>query len=478
MLHLIAAGRSWRLLVRIGIATIAVGMATALQLPTEIKVPGEPFLLYFIVVVLASIFLGRAAGFFTAGATTMASVLWFEPVFLFKLYHAVDLLTVEVYAIAAAASAEGLCRLVDNMLAERSEADAQRLQRHEAETRLTAIERMTRSLAESEARFRATFDNAAVGIAHVTPDGRWLRVNNAMSRILGWPADELVSKSFPDITHPDDLEVELGLLEQLRDGTIDSYNADKRYIRKDGTVVWTRRTVSCVRDSDGSIDYLVSVVEDISARKRAEEQVRLLMREANHRAKNMLMLVQAVARQSAACDRDDFMGRFTERLQALAANQDLLIQHKWQSVDLEKLVRAQLAPFSDASGSRITASGPPLRLNAAAAQALGLALHELATNAGKYGALSTDVGRVDVSWQFDDDTFVMSWIEGQGPPVRPPERRGFGSTVIESMVKQTLNAEVRLNYASSGLEWRLTCHAAHALEGESDSHRAGSAAVS
>jgi two-component sensor histidine kinase len=146
------------------------------------------------------------------------------------------------------------------------------------------------------------------------------------------------------------------------------------------------------------------------------------MREVSHRAKNMLSLVQAIARQTAAREPEDFIGRFTERIQALAANQDLLVRNKWQGVDTEDLVRAQLAPFADLIESRIAVHGPKLRLNAAAAQAVGLALHELATNAGKYGALSTDAGRVDVGWRLGGDIFAMSWTERDGPPVRPPER--------------------------------------------------------
>jgi two-component sensor histidine kinase len=105
-----------------------------------------------------------------------------------------------------------------------------------------------------------------------------------------------------------------------------------------------------------------------------------------------------------------------------------------------------------------------LRLNAAAAQAIGLALHELATNAGKYGALSVDAGRVDVRWRLDGDTFVMSWTERNGPLVSPPGRRGFGSTVVDSMAKLTVGGNVELDYAPSGLMWRLTCPAANALE--------------
>ena len=321
-----------------------------------------------------------------------------------------------------------------------------------------------RELAESEARFRATFENAAVGITHVAPDGRFLRFNKALSRLVGWPADELITKSVQEITHPDDRAADLAQSKQLEDGTVDSYSMEKRDLRKDGTIVWIRLTRSCVHKHDGSVDYFVGVIEDISARKRAEEYTHLLMREANHRAKNLLCLVQVIARQTAAGNPEDFVRRFSERIHALAANQDLLGRNQHQGVDLEDLVPTHLAHFEDLVGSRITALGPKLRLNAAAAQAIGLALHELATNAGKYGALSTDRGRVDIGWAMTDDTFTMSWTERSGPPVRPPERLGFGSTVIEAMVRQAVSGEVQLNYASRGLEWRLTCPAANALE--------------
>ncbi len=323
---------------------------------------------------------------------------------------------------------------------------------------------VTGILAEREARFQATFDNAAVGIAHVAPDGRWLRVNQALCRILGYPVDELLTMTFQDVTYPDDLPAELAQVERMREGKLDNYDMDKRYLRKDGAIVWGRLTRSAVRKSDKSIDYFVAVIEDISARKRAEEQVHLLMREANHRIKNLLGLVQVIARQTAAGSPEDFVGRFTERVQALAANQDLLGRDQQQGADLEDLIRTQLAHFADLVGSRITLRGPKLRLNAAAAQAIGLALHELATNAGKYGALSVGAGRTDVGWRLSDDIFTMDWTERDGPPVSPPDRRGFGSTVIASMAKLSVGGEVQLDYARTGLTWRLTCPAMNALE--------------
>jgi two-component sensor histidine kinase len=133
-------------------------------------------------------------------------------------------------------------------------------------------------------------------------------------------------------------------------------------------------------------------------------------------------------------------------------------------VDADDLVRAELGHFADLVGSRITVHGSPVRLNPAAAQAIGLALHELAANGSAYGALSTEAGRVDVDWQSEGDVFTMNWTERDGPPVRPPERKGFGSTVIDPMACRTLGADVQLDYAPLGLVWRLTCSAASALE--------------
>src|SRR5262249_8046518 len=160
---------------------------------------------------------------------------------------------------------------------------------------------------------------------------------------------------------------------------------------------------SIVRVSYDGETFALESNRDITGRKRAEEQLRLLMREMNHRAKNMLGVVDAIAHQTATRNPDDFIERFSERIQALAANQDLLVRNEWKGVEVESLVRAQLAHFADLIGSRIAVQGLPLRLNPVGAQAIGLALHELATNAGKYGALSNDAGRVDIRWGTDDE---------------------------------------------------------------------------
>ena len=177
-----------------------------------------------------------------------------------------------------------------------------------------------------------------------------------------------------------------------------------------------------------------------------------------------------IAHQTATKNPEDFVERFSERIQALSANQDLLVRSEWGGVGIEDLTRAQLSHFADLIGSRIVVAGPQLRLKPASAQAIGLALHELATNAGKYGALSTDRGRVGVCWGIDGDTLSMSWTERDGPPVSAPKRRGFGSIVMEAMAERSVDGAVDLDYAPSGVSWRLTCPAANALEpGEPES---------
>ncbi len=209
----------------------------------------------------------------------------------------------------------------------------------------------------------------------------------------------------------------------------------------------------------------VGTVRDITERKEHEEREHLLIREMNHRVKNILTVVDAIAQRTASERPEDFAKRFSERIRALSANQDLLFRNEWKGVNVEELARAQLSHFADLIGSRIILDGPPsLRLNTAGAQAVGLALHELATNASKYGALSTDRGRVDLRWNLGDNGFTMSWTERGGPSVSAPKRRGFGTTVVERMAKSSLGGTVDLDYAPSGLTWCLSCPAGNVLE--------------
>lgn len=199
-----------------------------------------------------------------------------------------------------------------------------------------------------------------------------------------------------------------------------------------------------------------------AARKRAEadQRIILLMREVNHRSKNMLAVVQAIARQMIGSDPKTFVRRFSDRIVGLAASQDLLIDSNWQGVELRDLVERQMALFRDLIGTRIFVIGPGLRLSPSAAQAIGMALHELETNAGKYGALSGEKGRVDVTWQTTkgedgEPRFHMSWTERDGPPACEPAHRGFGHTIMVTMIEKSLNGKVKLTYEETGLIWQI-----------------------
>jgi PAS domain S-box-containing protein len=320
-------------------------------------------------------------------------------------------------------------------------------------------------LRESEATFRAMFDVTSVGKFEVEPgNGRLLRANPAMCKFVGYSQAELLALSIFDITYFEDRSYVQEAYQRLDAGESAVFDIENRYVRNDGGVVWARTTMNLIRDGSGRPLRNTGVLLDFTERKAREEKEHLLMREINHRAKNMLSVVHSIAQQTAAQNPEDFVESFANRIQALSANQDLLVRNEWNGVEIEDLVRAQLAHFADLIGARIAAHGPRLRLTPAAAQAIGLALHELATNAGKYGALSVGAGRLDVSWRTEGNTFTMSWTEGGGPPVSVPKRRGFGTVVMTAMAESSVAGEVDLDYSPSGLNWRLTCPTAKVLE--------------
>ena len=219
-----------------------------------------------------------------------------------------------------------------------------------------------------------------------------------------------------------------------------------------------------------------ALVEAARLREEAEQQIMLLMREVNHRSKNMLAVVQAIARQMPSKEPKQFVRQFSDRIVGLAASQDLLIESNWQGVRVADLVRSQLALFRELIGTRIEISGPLVRLQPPAAQAIGMALHELATNASKYGALSDENGQVHVTWDLrtgpEEREFVLEWREKDGPPVMTPERRGFGHTIMVAMVEKSLDAEVTVEYLESGLVWKVRAPGRCTYEGPETAGRA------
>jgi PAS domain S-box-containing protein len=327
---------------------------------------------------------------------------------------------------------------------------------------MAELRERTDLLRDSERQLRLVTDNVQVALAYCDREARYKFVNRHYAERRGLTPEQVVGKSV------------LEVVGEKAWATFDPYfreclagKAIEFELEVDLPCASEPQFVHCSyvpEWRDDKVVGLIAAITNITGLKRAEAAVHFLMREVNHRAKNMLSVVQAIAHQTVASNPEDFVERFSERIQALSANQDLLVRNEWKGVEIEDLVQAQLAPFADLVGSRVAVHGPKLRLNPASAQAIGLALHELATNAGKYGALSKDIGRVDISWGIVGDTFTMSWTEREGPPVSPPERRGFGTTVMKATTERSVDGKVDLDYAPSGVTWRLTCPTTSALE--------------
>jgi PAS domain S-box-containing protein len=329
-------------------------------------------------------------------------------------------------------------------------------------TDMTERKRAEMALRESEERFRGIYENAGTGIAILDLDGRFRTCNPAFSAMLGYTEGELRELTFSEIIHPEDRDGNTEQCGRLLAGEIDSAEIVNRYIGKNGRPIWVYKYISLLRNAAGTPASMIALVTDITERKQQEDRIHLLMREVNHRSKNLLSLVRAIARETVAATPEDFIERFSNRVESLAANQDLLVKNAWKGADLHDLVRSQLAHFEDLIGTRIELNGPALFVTATAAQAIGMALHELATNAGKYGALTSDDGRVVINWSVEwseegTQTFLMSWCESGVPPVVRPSTRGFGTRVLCEMAEMSLGAIVELDFAATGLSWRLKC---------------------
>jgi PAS domain S-box-containing protein len=324
------------------------------------------------------------------------------------------------------------------------------------------VRERTAQLSESEQWLLKAQDAANAGVWQVDLAGGNFKASDEALRLHGLPpGTPMTHQTALAAVHPDDRpHVEEALRRAWHDNV--PFRVELRSIHPDGSTRWLLSQAEASSGPNGR--RLIGLVQDISERKQTEERLRLLMREVDHRSKNLLTLVQAVARQTAGNDLKTFRERFEERIRALAAHQDLLLQNEWKGVELKDLIRAQLAHFQDLLGTRIIFGGPSLAITAPASQTLGMALHELATNAGKYGALSSASGRVEIAWTLGWDDkgtkwFVLSWRERDGPPVSKPVHRGFGTRLIDQVARAELDAEVVLDFDPSGLRWQLSCRA-------------------
>ncbi len=318
-------------------------------------------------------------------------------------------------------------------------------------------------LSDSETRYRIALSagrigsfetNFATGVRTWSDEGMKLfgvDVEGGLG-IVGGEIDEFAAALHPEDRHH-------VATQQQRADEKDTVSAEYRVVHADGTQFWlSGHDHVLARTLDGKAHRLISVMADITERKQSEEHIRFLLREMSHRAKNLLQVIQAIASRTvtSAHTKEDFVARFVQRLQGLAASHDMLVDRNWEGAALSALVRRQLAPFVDHESPRLVASGADVLVTAPAAQAIGLALHELATNAAKYGSLSNTNGVVNVSIAPMEKGLKLEWTERDGPEALTPTKKGFGLIMIEKMVAISVGGDVTIEFAPTGLKWTLT----------------------
>jgi len=334
------------------------------------------------------------------------------------------------------------------------------------------IEAQARELKLLRARF-ARYETAlrGSGVTVFTQD-RDLRYTSITNPMLGRAVGEIVGRSDEELLGPlGGSEIIAFKREAMALGQ--PKRAEFALTEPSGAR-WYDVHIEPLRDDAGSVVGLTGASVDVTARKEGEAHLRLLLRELTHRSKNLLAVIQAMARQTArhAGSIEGFLTQFAARLQALASSHDLLVRESWYGASLRELVRSQLAAYIDREPGQIAIEGPEVALKPEAAQNLGLALHELAVNASTFGALSVPEGRVSVRWarggvnntNSNANTIELIWLEQSGPKVKTRRKRGFGSMVIERNLARSLDAEVTLDFEPDGVRCRVVIPANQILD--------------
>jgi PAS domain S-box-containing protein len=280
--------------------------------------------------------------------------------------------------------------------------------------------------------------------------------NNGAERIFGYTADEVIGQPITILIPPDRHNEEPTILERIRRGErVDHYETVR--MRKHGSRIDISLTVSPLRNAEGKIIGASKIARDITEQKRNEAQITILAREAEHRAKNVLATVQATVHLTQSDTPEGLKQAIEGRIQALANVHRLFVESRWTGAELHSVVKEELAAYCQEGETRAQIDGPNLLLEPDAAQTIAVTLHELATNAAKYGALSVPGGRVQVEWsRAADGRLFLRWTETGGPAVKPPTRRGFGTRVMESMIRGQLKGGMSFDWRREGLVCEIT----------------------
>jgi PAS domain S-box-containing protein len=335
-------------------------------------------------------------------------------------------------------------------------------------TALSASNREARDQAHTDylaAHVAALYASSIDAIVSIDENDVITSWSTVAEKLSGYRANESIGKKLEDMDGTQDaLTQRHQYLQHLHDGEPIEYQAVRT--RKDGEQieVWVRGAP--IKLKNGENIGATFFVRDITAQKRREQHVHFLMRELTHRSKNLLAVIQAMARQSLSHlnSPEEFVTRFSARLSGLAGSHDLLSNVDWEGASLVDLIRSQLRHYEDRFDEKIHISGPDLFLRPEAAQNIGIALHELSTNAAKYGALSVADGSVSISWDMRTEKDIprlhMTWLEKGGPSVNPPSRKGFGHVVMDRITGQALGGTSHAEFNPEGLSWTLDVPAA------------------
>lgn len=254
---------------------------------------------------------------------------------------------------------------------------------------------------------------------------------------------------------PDDFELLERAFRKLSKNA-NTFQTEFRVLRPNGEVRWCTGTAIANFDEQGRLIWLSGVTADITERKRAEERQILLAEEVDHRARNVVAVVQSIMRLTRADTIDGYIGALDGRIGALSNAHRLLASSRWEGADLNRLVDEEFAPYRAGGKERVSVRGPVVMLPPATAQTIALALHELATNAAKYGALSREAGHVDLTWRLSDGRLELFWKESNGPQIVPPSRRGYGSRAIVAGIERQLGGIVKFDWQTNGLSCTLS----------------------
>jgi PAS domain S-box-containing protein len=338
---------------------------------------------------------------------------------------------------------------------------------HELEQRVTArtmeLEESNRRLRESEERRSHALSAGQMGSWEWNLGSDRFIWDDGQHRIFGVNKDNFAatSENIRALIYPEDRDVFQVALNEISQ-TGQSRQFEFRIGQPGEPVRWCLASAAATTDEQNKVQRVSGVTLDITDRKEAEEKQNLLTREVDHRAKNTLAVVQSILRLSRADDVSEYMSSVEGRVHALSRAHNLLSQSRWQGLSLRGLLEEELDPYRAAG--KILLDGPAIALRSSAAQSLALAIHELSTNAAKYGALSSLAGRLSVQWSVVTDNLNVEWKETDGPTVAPPRRAGFGTNILFGSVEKQLGGSVKMDWHASGLACNISIPAKNGIE--------------